>query len=62
MNEILIGDKFLLRTRDDLGGLLPKEDWIKVTWNGRALVDEDGCCWNEWLDDEDGDIIPLTEL
>jgi hypothetical protein len=57
---IRIGDRFLLKTRDMNGGLLPREQWIEATWAGRGLMDKDGCTWTEWLDDDD-DIVMVTE-
>jgi len=61
MNKGLkVGSKYLIKHYTLEGGELPKELWGEVIWNGRSLIDDDGCTWNEWLDTPD-DIVELEK-
>ena len=48
-DPLVIGHFYHLVTYENGGCKKDPKYWIKAIWNGKTLVDFDGCSWTEWL-------------
>jgi len=53
------GHEYKLVTHSMEGYVEDESDWVKATWDGGHLVDEEGVLWDEWLHNME-DVIPLV--